>query len=120
MSRLPIVIKRSFYLLAIWLLPRIVLAAGNFGLDDTATTAGLKTSGSLATRSGQIIGSLLSLVGVVFLVLMIYGGITWMTAAGNEKQVEKAKNTITTAIVGLAVILSAYAITAFLGSSLGK
>ena len=119
MSRLSATLKNSLYLLAIWLLPHLT-KADNFGLDDTARQAGLAKVGDLATRSGQIIGALLSLVGVVFLILMIYGGITWMTAGGNEKQVKTAKDTITAAIGGLVVVLSAYAITAFLGSSLGK
>jgi hypothetical protein len=117
MSKLSLVIKNNFYLLALWLLPQIALAQ-NFGLDETAKEAGLKTSSTLTTRSGQIIGSLLSLVGAIFLILMIYGGIMWMTAAGNDKQVLTAKSIITRAVIGLVVIFSAYAITAFLGSSL--
>jgi lysylphosphatidylglycerol synthetase-like protein (DUF2156 family) len=111
------IIKGAAYLSALYLFPLLAWAQ-NFGLDDAATGAGLKSDITLAQKSGQIIGSLLSLVGVVFLILMIYGGITWMTAAGNEKQVEKAKHIIVYAIVGLIIILSAYTITAFLGGSL--
>lgn len=118
MSIKPTIIKRAGYLSAFWFLPLIVSA--NYGLDDAAGTAGLVKTGSLAQRSGQLVGSLLSLVGVVFLILMVYGGVTWMTASGNDKQVEKAKNTITYAVIGLVIILSAYAITAFLGSELAK
>ncbi len=119
MSRQLTIIQRATYLLGFYFLP-IIARADNFGLDQAAGSAGLKSSSTLAEKSGQIIGSLLSLVGVIFLVLMIYGGITWMTASGNDKQVDKAKNIITYAIIGLVIILSAYTITAFLGGTLAR
>jgi hypothetical protein len=52
-------------------------------------------------------------VGIIFLFLLIYGGIFWMTARGNESQVEKAKNIITNSLVGLIIVLLAYAISVF-------
>jgi len=119
MPRQLTIIKRVTYLFGFYFLP-IIVRADNFGLDRAAGSAGLRTEGTLAEKSGQIIGSLLSLVGVIFLVLMIYGGITWMTASGNDKQVERAKNIITYAIIGLVIILSAYTITAFLGGTLAR
>lgn len=67
---------------------------------------------------GFIIKMLLSFIGVVFLLLMIYGGYIWMLARGNDQEVEKAKNIIKNAIIGLAVVLSAYAITLLVGSVL--
>jgi len=42
---------------------------------------------------------------------MIYAGYLWMLARGNEQEVEKAKNIIIYAVIGLVVVLSAYAIT---------
>lgn len=57
-----------------------------------------------------IIKVALSLLGVIFLVLTVYGGYLWMTAAGNEKQVEKAKDTLKAGVIGLAITLSAYII----------
>lgn len=72
----------------------------------------------LATRAGQIISVALSFVGVLFFILMIYAGILWMTAAGNEQQISKAKGLMMNAIIGIVIVLSAYAITAFLGNNL--
>ena len=112
MPRQLTIIKRVTYLFGFYFLP-IIVRADNFGLDRAAGSAGLRTEGTLAEKSGQIIGSLLSLVGVIFLVLMIYGGITWMTASGNDKQVEKAKGTISRAAIGLIIVILAYAITFF-------
>ncbi|HPW44596.1 MAG TPA: hypothetical protein PLX67_02710 [bacterium] len=112
MSRQLMIIKRVVYLFGFYFLP-IIARADNFGLDRAANSAGLKTEGTLAEKSGQIIGSLLSLVGVIFLILMVYGGITWMTASGNDKSVEKAKGTISRAAIGLIIVILAYAITLF-------
>ena len=90
----------------------------SFGLDAAATAAGLKTGVTLESRAGQIVGALLALVGVLFFVLMIYGGILWMTAGGNDTQVKNAQKTITAAVIGLVIVISAYAITMFIGQSL--
>ena len=62
---------------------------------------------------GKIIHVFLSFLGIIFVVLTIYGGFLWMTAAGNDEQVGKAKKIIVRSAIGLAVILSAYAITWF-------
>ncbi len=90
----------------------------SFGLDAAATAAGLKTGVTLESRAGQIVGALLALVGVLFFVLMIYGGILWMTAGGNDTQVKNAQKTIAAAVIGLVIVISAYAITMFIGQSL--
>jgi hypothetical protein len=72
------------------------------------------------TKIGQIIGVLLSFVGTVFFILIIYGGFLWMTAAGNEQNVTKAKGLITSAIIGLVIVLAAYAITSYVGTIVGQ
>ncbi|HQB50941.1 MAG TPA: hypothetical protein PLT32_01845 [bacterium] len=121
MNKLFQFIRRSFYL-SFLIVPNLVQAQNstNFGLDTTASTAGLKKSGSLSARVGELIGVILGFVGVIFLILIIYAGITIMTANGNKTKVEDARKTITGAVTGLIVVLSAYAITAFMGSSFGK
>ncbi|TAK05128.1 hypothetical protein EPO33_04065 [Patescibacteria group bacterium] len=84
------------------------------GLKTTAGEAGIPTSeASLPVLVGTILNGVLSLVGVVFLVLIVWGGFLWMTARGNDQQVEKAKNLITSAVIGLIIIAGGYAITNF-------
>lgn len=61
----------------------------------------------------QIINVLLGLIGVICTALMVYAGFNWMTAAGNEEQIEKAKKTMRAAVIGLAIVLSAWTITSF-------
>ena len=67
---------------------------------------------------GKVVGALLSFIGVVFLILMIYGGFMWMLARGNEQEVAKAKDLIFAAVIGLIIVLSAYAITSYIGVNL--
>ncbi len=69
----------------------------------------------LSSRVGVIIGAILSFVAVIFMILIIYAGILWMIARGNEQQVDRAKNLIIQAIIGLIIVLSAYIITSFIG-----
>lgn len=68
---------------------------------------GVTMSAMIAT----VIKAFLSLLGTIFVVLMLYGGFTWMTASGDESKVEKAKSTIQTAVIGLIIVVSAYSIT---------
>ncbi len=70
------------------------------------------------TKTGQLIGIVLAFVGVIFLVLMIFAGISWMTSAGNQEKVKKAKDLIIHSIIGLILVLAAYAAVAFIGNFL--
>ncbi len=69
---------------------------------------------------GRVVGVVLSFVGVIFLLLIIYAGFTWMLARGNEADVKKAKDLMYDAVIGLIIILAAYAITAFVGNALAS
>ena len=62
---------------------------------------------------GAYINGLLTLMGVLFLLLIIYGGFMWMSAAGNEDRVSKAKKIIMGAAIGIAIILLSMVITNF-------
>ena len=66
----------------------------------------------------RIINIILELLGVILVLLILYAGFLWMTAAGSEEKITKARKIITSAVVGLAIILSAYAITQFVASRL--
>ncbi|MCK4554677.1 hypothetical protein KAU19_07015 [Candidatus Parcubacteria bacterium] len=98
-------------------------AFGHDGYIDQAAGeegAGYDTEGDeVEIIIATIIQTALSFLGVIFLMLMIYGGYLWMTARGNEEQTTKAKNTITAAIIGIVIVLSAYAISYFVVKKLG-
>lgn len=102
-----------------------VLAAPTLGgLDKTVEKVDafknqpIDTNSFLQTKAGQVIGVVLSFVGVIFFGLMIYAGILWMTAQGNDQQVAKAKGILVSSIIGLIIVFAAYAITSFIGTNL--
>ena len=89
----------------------------NSGLVSTGVSAGYsQTAASPEIIVGRIIMIILGFLGVAFLAFMIYAGIVWMTAQGNEQKVEKAKNMITESIVGIIIVVAAYAIAYFVVS----
>jgi cbb3-type cytochrome oxidase subunit 3 len=92
-----------------------VAADDNFGLSETGEKVDAFSDMSIPETIGSILGTALSFVGIFFLVLVIYGGFMWMFAAGNEQQVDKAKKIISSAVIGLIIIMAAYAITSFVG-----
>ncbi|MBP6884794.1 MAG: hypothetical protein KBC17_03130 [Candidatus Pacebacteria bacterium] len=97
-------------------------AQDEYGLRATAEEAGIINRGErqeLSTLVGNVLGTALSMVGVLFFGLMIYGGILWMTARGNDDQTKKAFDTITAAVIGLVIILASYAITTFAFRTVG-
>ena len=63
---------------------------------------------------GQVIKALISFLGVIFFILIVYGGFLWMTAGGSPEKVDKAKKIIINAVVGLILVMFAYAITLYI------
>lgn len=102
-------------------LDQSVKGSGSFqGVEAFKAQAGSNTDYSFFVQSkvGQIVGLALSFVGVIFLILMIYAGVMWMTAQGNDQQVSKAKNLLINATIGLVIVFAAYAITSFIGGEI--
>jgi len=94
----------------------------NKNLKGVGDAAGFKTSedAGLPATVGKVINVILSVLGVLFVVLMIYGGVLWMTSFGNEQKVSRAKNLIIDSTIGLAIILLAYALSSFIVKELMK
>ena len=67
---------------------------------------------------GRIINVVLGFLGIVFLCLILYAGFLWMTAQGDAKVVDKAKEILKQAIIGLIVIVAGFAISSFVLGSL--
>jgi len=67
---------------------------------------------------GTVIHVFLDVAGVIFLILIVFAGYRWMTAGGNEEGVTKAKETLQRAVIGLAIVLLAYAMSIFIINSL--
>ncbi len=80
--------------------------------DTVAKTANFSDI-TIEVIIARVIQIVLSFLGITFIILMITAGFRWMTAQGNEELVTQAQDTIRAAIIGLIVVLAAYAITYF-------
>jgi hypothetical protein len=90
-------------------------------LRRTGGAAGYQRDASaiaFSTFVGRAINGAMGLLGVIFVAQMVYAGYLWMTASGEEEQLTKAKHIIRRSIVGLAIVLGAWAITYFVISRL--
>jgi Type IV secretion system pilin len=94
-----------------FIMPAIVFAQGT-NFEDFQTASGGGTT-PLVDMIGGIVNVIMGLLGVVAVLVILYGGFMWMTAAGNEEKVTKAKKLIIAGIIGLVVIFAAFAIAQF-------
>ena len=69
---------------------------------------------TILNQISLIVNVVFGLTGVIVFVLIIYGCIFWMTAGGNDEQVKKAQKIIQRAVIGLIIVVLAYAITYFI------
>jgi len=86
-------------------------------IEDVGKGGGYETNAettNLRSIIGAIIRAALTLIGGLFLIMMVYGGYSWMTDRGDSEKVKTAKDTITRAIIGLIIVMGAYAITNFI------
>lgn len=85
-------------------------------MKDVAGVIGYETGSKASPEKiiPEIIKIILSFLGIIFLILIIIGGYQWMTAGGNEEVIKKARTRIINAVIGLAIVLLAYAITYFI------
>lgn len=103
----------------IGIIPLVGQAVELGGLNQTATTAGLsQTPTSPEVAAARVISQVISFVGILFLGLMLYAGFLWMTAGGDEKRIDKAKDIILGALIGFLIVVAAYAVTRFIGQSI--
>ena len=76
-------------------------------------TGGEQESIGVTGLAGRVAKAAIGVVGTAVFIMVVYGGFLWMFASGNEEKVGKAKKILLWAILGLVVVLSAYAITSF-------
>ncbi len=112
----------STAMVATMALPMVALAQG-------AVTSNELLPGQIAVELGQqqqdlritiakIIRTAMSLLGIIAVLIILYGGFKWMTSGGSDEAVGDAKKIITAGIIGLIIILTAYAIASFVINSL--
>lgn len=130
--------RKKLATFCLFVLLSVTVILPNFAKADNGTpsptvsplTAKLKTIGTGAGYNGSansdtalsligtIISAALGLLGVVFIILIIVAGYNWMTAAGDEEKIKKAGQTIRAAVIGVLIIICAYAIWSFVNYAL--
>ncbi len=114
----------SLFVFSIFAANQAMAVDTSFGLNTTVQSVDVYKSQNevsynedfITGKVGDIIGMVLSFIGVLFLIIIIYSGIMWMTAMGNDQRVDKAKTMVINATIGLIIVFAAYAITNFIGS----
>ena len=88
------------------------------GMSDFAAQAGFGGTSDIRLIIARLIRTVLSFGGVVLIGMIVYGGILWMISGGEQEKIKKARGVIVNAVIGLVIVLSAFAITQFVVSSL--
>ena len=115
--------KISSYILSTLLFLPMLAAAQNpatlENLQQVGAGAGFKPNTDLKLTIASIIQALLGFLGIIFFILILWGGFQWMTSGGNEQKIDAAKKRITSAVIGLALVMMSYAIARTVNAWLG-
>jgi len=105
-----------FILIIILILPYFVFAnPAVSGLTKIQPDSGYEVADqfSMSKILGMAVNGFLSILGIIFIILMLYGGHTYMTAGGDESKVTRSSDIIKRAIIGLIIVVGSYAIWTF-------
>lgn len=96
----------------------VCLPSANDRLDCAANAGGYNVAAqgkqvTPETIAKTLVNVILSALGILFLAMVILSGTRWMLAGGNQEKVDKNKRVLSESVIGLAIILAAYAISYF-------
>jgi hypothetical protein len=104
---------------------RVMATVGNYENPAQAGAEAARANGMPAELVGvngvftKITNTVLYAVGIISVIMLIYGGLRYVVSGGDSKKVTDAKNTIMYAIIGLIIAILAYAIVNFVISAVG-
>lgn len=110
---------QAFLGLAIVMSANVIMTAirialvGDGNISDCATQNGCVDANDMITNAIQWV---IGIAGVVSAIFVVYGGISYITSAGDPSKLQKAKNMIIYALIGLAIVALAETITAFVSN----
>jgi hypothetical protein len=114
-----------FLLMAQFSLPALALdnVINPWGTDDmkrnVRENVGLG-EGDPRSMAASIISIALGFLGIIAVIIILFVGFKWMTSGGNEEQISGAKKMLTAGIIGLVIIVAAFAISNFILQALIK
>lgn len=100
-----------------------LMASPVFAQDSGLSVPTSAVAAFSVTSVGEFIGAVLSLIflvaGIAVFAYLVFGGIQWITSGGDKAKTQEARDRITAALVGLAIIAVAWAITILLQTFFG-
>lgn len=96
------------------------LSSANSSLNTSVQSSSLTGATSLPTIIGKGIGVMLGVLGIAFVVMVVYAGFLYLTAQGEDTNVKKAKKLMTQAVIGMVIVVSAYAISSYVIAALTR
>jgi len=93
------------------------------GANDDFSQANFKATTGMGDSDPRVIASsvikvMLGFLGIIAVLIILYAGFLWMTAAGNEDKISQAKGMMSAGVIGLIIILAAFGIATFVMTAL--
>lgn len=85
----------------------------NVTQEDIGEAIGLGDTEDPRIIAANVIRVLLGFLGIIAVIIILFGGFKWMTAGGNEEKVGEARKLMVQGIIGLIIILAAWGIASF-------
>jgi hypothetical protein len=111
-TKVAVIAASVMLIMPVMLMAVPVLAQPNLGVEFVDDELGLAASDP-RTAAVSLVQLLMTFLGIIAVVIILYGGFTWLTAAGNEDKVASAKKIIAAGVIGLVIILAAFLIVNF-------
>ena len=102
------------------IIPTLIAQFSSFESQSPLTDDAISDPGAnLEAILSNIFGFLTILGAVFFLVYFLIAALQWITAGGESGKVEKARNRIVNGVIGLVILVGAYAFIGFIGGLVG-
>jgi len=105
---------KKYFVLIVILISIFAISYVSYATNTVELPNPLEGKDDIPTLVGNIINYVLGILGVLALVMFIYGGLIWMTSEGAPDKIKKGKDTLVWAILGLALIFFSYALLDFI------
>jgi len=107
--------RKKCIILVVVLISLLAINYARCAADSTVTLPNpLKGQDDIPVLVGNAINYILGMLGVLALVMFIYGGLMWMTSGGAADKIKKGKDTLVWAILGMALVFFSYALLDFI------
>lgn len=107
------IITATFFAVLLFIIPVLEVSALETGFTQIEGETALPTT-DIRIVIVRIINIALGFLGVIVLLIILYGGFVWMTSGGDEGKIETAKSIIKNGVIGLIIIIISFALTRFI------